>query len=347
MPRHLVATLTALSLALALLLLTAPADAAATHVAATHVSVPVQGQEVKAATTRWVGHGTRRSCTSRAVVRAVAKGGVIRFRCGSRPVTIKMRATAKVVNTSHRVVLDGGGKVTLDGLGKRRILYLNTCDSDQVWTTTHCDDQRFPELVVQNLTLRNGVNRDDIDADGGGGAIFARGGQLRIVSTTFVRNRCRSTGPDVGGGAVRALDQWQDRPVYVAGSTFRGGRCSNGAGLSSIGVSWRIYNSAFRNNRAIGHGANPARGGTRGGGSGGAIYLDGNTFSLELAGTTIRDNVANEGGGAVFFVSNDRTGTMAVRSSTLRHNPSRGFHNYPGIYFLGRGKPTFEDSVVR
>lgn len=32
---------------------------------------------------RWVGNGTPRSCTSRALVRAVAKGGIIRFRCGA------------------------------------------------------------------------------------------------------------------------------------------------------------------------------------------------------------------------------------------------------------------------
>ncbi len=64
---------------------------------------------------RTVGHGTPRSCTSAAVVAAVRAGGVIGFRCGPRPVTIRMRATAKVLNTSREVVLDGGGRVTLSG----------------------------------------------------------------------------------------------------------------------------------------------------------------------------------------------------------------------------------------
>jgi hypothetical protein len=41
-----------------------------------------------------VGHGTPGSCTSQAVVRAVAAGGVIAFSCGPRPVTIVMTATA-------------------------------------------------------------------------------------------------------------------------------------------------------------------------------------------------------------------------------------------------------------
>jgi hypothetical protein len=66
---------------------------------------------------RWVGTGTRRSCTSRALVRAVAKGGIIGFRCGPDPVRIELRQTAKVVNTSRRVVLDGRGLVTLSGGG--------------------------------------------------------------------------------------------------------------------------------------------------------------------------------------------------------------------------------------
>src|SRR5580704_16491366 len=37
-----------------------------------------------------IGRGTPRSCTSAAVVRAVARGGVITFNCGRKPVTITM-----------------------------------------------------------------------------------------------------------------------------------------------------------------------------------------------------------------------------------------------------------------
>src|SRR4029077_15874287 len=109
---------------------------------------------------------------------------------------------------------------------------------------------------------------------GGGGAIFARGGRLKIVHSRFAGNRCDPTGPDLGGGAVRALSQYHGLPVTVARSTFTRGGCSNGAALSSIGVSWSIYNSVFTGNRAIGSGANPARGGTPGGGSGAAVYAD-------------------------------------------------------------------------
>ena len=84
-----------------------------------------------------------------------------------------------------------------------------------------------------------------------------RGGRLKIVDATFRDNRCDQTGPDLGGAAVRALSQHHGLPVYVVGSTFTGGRCSNGSALSSIGVSWSVYNSTFTDNRAIGRGANP------------------------------------------------------------------------------------------
>ena len=269
-------------------------------------------------------------------MRAVAKGGIIRFRCGSQPVTISMAATAKVVNTSRVVVLDGRGLVTLSGGGKRRILYQDTCDQKQRWTTSHCDDQATPRLTVQNLAFADGNSTGETFEGGGGGAIFVRGGRLKIVDSKFTGNRCDASGPDLGGGAVRALSQYHGEPVIVSRSTFTGGVCSNGAALSSIGVSWSISDSDFTNNRAIGNGANPAQAGTPGGGSGGALYFDGNTYNVVISGSRITGNHAREGGGAVFFVSNDRSGNLTIRNSTLQKNPSDGFQTDPGIYFLGR-----------
>jgi len=297
--------------------------------------------EAKAASTRKpdrvIGTGTPAGCTSAAVVKAVAAGGVITFDCGSAPVTITMKATAKVRNDHGDVVLDGGGRVTLNGAGKRRILYQNTCDQAQRFTTSHCQDQPTPRLTVQNLTFKNGNSTGETTEGGGGGAIFVRGGRLKVVNSRFTGNRCDGTGPDLGGAAIRVLSQSQNRPVYVVHSTFTGGVCANGGALSSIGVSWSVLNSVFTGNKAIGRGANPARGGTPGGGSGGAIYADGNTFTVSLAGTVVRDNRANEGGGAIFFVSNDRTGTLTLKSSSLKRNRSAGFETagHPGIFFLG------------
>ena len=295
-----------------------------------------------------VGNGTAASCTSQAVVDAVAAGGVITFACGPDPVTIAMEATAKVVNTSPIVVLDGGGKVTLNGQGQRRILYMNTCDQAQIWTTSHCQNQEQPELFIQGMTFTQGDSTGDTTEGGGGGAVFVRGGQLTVLDSAFVGNRCDPTGPDLGGAGLRVLSQYEGRPVVVARTRFEGNACSNGAGISSIGVSWRIFDSTFTHNDAIGNGANPSRPGTPGGGSGGAIYLDGNRFTLELFGTTITDNTANEGGGAIFFVSNDRSGQLHITGSTLQRNLSRGFQTagYPGIFYLGSGPPIVTGSVI-
>ena len=109
-----------------------------------------------------------------------------------------------------------------------------------------------------------------------------------------------------------------------------------------------IINSLFSHNAAIGVGANPARSGTPGGGNGGGIYLDGNTMTLQLVASAITDNVANEGGGAVFFVSNDRTGTMSITDSVLRANPSLGFETrgLPGIFVLAASPPTIVNSII-
>jgi hypothetical protein len=298
---------------------------------------------------RVIGDGTAASCTSRAVVAAVAAGGMITFSCGPSPVTITMTATAKVRNTSARVVLDGGGKVTLSGGGVRRILYMDTCDPHQVWTTSHCQDQASPRLVIQNITLTDGNSSGQRFDGGGGGAVFARGGRVRIVNSVFAGNRCDRAGPDIGGGAVRVLSQYHGLPVSVVNSRFTGNVCSNGGALSSIGVSWTVLNSRFLANRAVGDGANPTRPGTPGGGSGGAIYNDGDEMTLSIGGSSFAGNHANEGGGAIFFVSDDRTGTMAIRASMLERNRNDGFQTagLPGIFFLGARRPTITGSILR
>jgi hypothetical protein len=84
------------------------------------------------------------------------------------------------------------------------------------------------------------------------------------------------------------------------------------------------------------------------GGSGAGIYADGDRFTVHVAGSVIEDNHANEGGGAIFFVSNDRTGTLAIDGSTLRRNRSDGFETegFPGIFFLGAGQPAAQGSTL-
>jgi hypothetical protein len=314
-----------------------------------HFPVPVAGRAVGTAhPDHVIGNGRAASCTSAAVVRAVAAGGVITFDCGPRPVTIALNATANVIKTRRLVVLDGGGLVTLSGGGKRRILFSDTCAGH--WSTDDCVNQPYPQIVVQNITFEDGYdgtpqatctdNTPSCWYGGvdGGGAVYVEGGQFRAVNSRFIDNRCSTSGPDLGGGAIRALAQYRNRPVYITSSTFRGGRCSNGGALSSIQVQWTILNSVFVDNKAVGRGANPAAAGTPGGGSGGAVYMDGKDNNLLIAGTVMQGNSAREGGGAVFDVVNSGFGALTFNQSHLHHNVSGAFETFPGVYYDLDGK---------
>jgi len=232
-------------------------------------------------------------------------------------------------------VLDGGGKVTLSGGGMIRILYMNTCDPEQQYTTSDCWEQQWPQLVVQNLTFRDAYSATrqvGSTMTYGGGAIFALGGQLKIVNSAFIGNRCYQNGPDLGGAAVRAYGMYMATPIYITHDTFTGNSCSNGAALSGLFANFYVINSLLAGNKAIGWGANPAKSGTPGGGSGGAIYTDGRHYDLIIDGTAMRGNSAREGGGAIFFVVDSGGGTLNIEHSTLRDNPSGVFQNAPGIF---------------
>jgi hypothetical protein len=317
--------------------------------------VPAAAQaEETSSPDRVIGDGTPESCTSDAVVAAVANGGIITFDCGPDPVTIVLTETAKVFNdTGPKIVIDGGGKVTLSGGGQRRILYMNTCDEAQVWTTSHCNDQDHPQLTVQNLTFIDANSKSETEYTGGG-AIWVRGGRFKVVNCRFFNNVCADTGPDVGGAAIRVFSQYDGNPVYVVHSTF-GGRedlgnvGSNGGGISSIGVSWTIINSLFSYNRAIGNGGNPAQTGTPGGGSGGAIYNDGQTMTLSVFGTRITDNEVNAYGSAIFFVSNNHDGTLHIEDAVIQNNINHSGSSWeilPGISGHSDTTMIVENSII-
>jgi hypothetical protein len=114
---------------------------------------------------RVVGTGTPESCTGEAFIEAVARGGKIAFNCGPDPVVITLDRPAKVFNdAADDVVIDGGGLVTLSGGDRTRILYMNTCDPDQHWTTPPLrqsgdatPDRSKPQLRARQLHERTGV----------------------------------------------------------------------------------------------------------------------------------------------------------------------------------------------
>ena len=299
-----------------------------------------------------IGNGTPESCTADAFVKAVAQGGKIVFNCGPEPVEITLKEPAKVFNDANPdIVIDGNGLITLSGGGKTRILYMNTCDKNQHWTTSHCQDQDSPRLTVQNITFADGNSRNETEFDGGG-AIWIRGGRFKAVNCRFFNNTCDSLGPDVGGAARRVFSQYNNLPVYIVNCTFGGAPGygnfgSNGGGISSIGVSWTIINSLFSYNRAIGNGGNPSQAGTSGGGSGGAIYNDGNTMTLTILGTLIEKNKVNAYGSAIFFVTNDHTGNIRIDNSVIRNNTGGSWYPlFPAISMHSDTKCVVTNSII-
>jgi hypothetical protein len=326
-----------------------------------HATVPTQGQaEDVSSPTTVIGTGTAASCTGDAFVAAVAKGGVITFSCGPDPVTIVLTQTAKVFNDKGtKLVIDGGNKVTLSGGGKVRILYMATCDKAQVYPPGPGDCNTNPgvQLVVQNITFVDGSAKgipEGTNNGAGGGAIHAQGGSLKVVNARFFNNVCDDLGSDLGGGAIRKLDYLiapgagPARPVWIVNSTFGGkvglgNSCANGGALSSIGVSWNIINTLLSQNTAVGHGANSGDGG-----NGGAIYNDGNEIVLNVTSSLIENNNANEGGSAIFFVSNNMTGSITIKDSITRGNPRGTFEtpNLPGFYVIAKNPAQIVDSQI-
>jgi hypothetical protein len=250
--------------------------------------------------------------------------------------------------------------VTLSGGGTTRILYMSTCDKAQVYPAGPGDCNTNPgvQLTVQNITFIDGNAKGITDGQGnagGGGAIYAQGGSLKVVNARFFNNVCDDLGSDVGGGAIRKLDYLvapglgPSRPVWVAKSTFGGkpglgNTCANGGALSSIGVSWNIINSLLSDDAAVGHGANSGQGG-----NGGAIYNDGNEIVLNVTSSLIENSKANEGGSAIFFVSNNKSGAITIRDSVTRNNPRGTFEtpDLPGFYVIAKQPAVIINSQIQ
>jgi hypothetical protein len=288
-------------------------------------AIPAAAQAEPTTGATVVGDGTADSCTAAKFETAVQNGGVITFNCGPAPITITLDHPIKLNNKvgagklGHRVI-DGGGKVTLSGGGTNRILYQDACEEGLGWINDHCNNSVDPWLVVQNLTFVDGKASD---AGIGGAAIYSNGGSLKVVNCKFYRNQIIDVGPDVAGGAIYATQAYGT--TYVVNSTFGGSAAgsnggANGGALGGLFASYTILNSVLSYNKAVGNGMNPAKAKTPGGGSGGAIYNDGNSFTLTICGSDISHNSSVELGGAIFYVANDVKGHISIDQSTFTSN---------------------------
>jgi hypothetical protein len=262
---------------------------------ATTCTEPIQAVDTSSPTTV-IGKGDPAGCTEPALDAALAKGGVITFDCGASPFTLTVTKEKLV---KQDTVIDGGGKITLSGGGKTRILHLASA-----W------DQKTPKLTVQHLAFTGGFTTDvpnTKDTTQGGAAIFREGGSLDVIDCQFTDNHCAQTGQDVSGGAITSQGVGD---TVIVGSTFTGNSGSNGGAVGNLGNGLTVVNSRFENNAATGTDGNPGNGG-----NGGAIVFDGAKTSMSLCGLVFQGNTAKAIGGALFRVAYNEEPTNIERCS--------------------------------
>ena len=294
-----------------------------------------------------VGNGTPASCTAAALQAAINAAAVITFDCGAAAATIPV-ATTLQVPAARNTVIDGGGKVTLDGGSRTRLIEVNSGN----YRVTHTG------LTLQHIALVNGkaVGTRYVApsasnascsfgwADGAGGAIYVRDAVLHAIDVTFRNNAAETPGPDVGGGAIYALGSVD---VTVVGSTFDGNSGANGGAIGLLQSDGRFVNSLFSNNKAAGSGANYVGGAAQGcaglgtnqggaGGNGGAISIDGaSDVDQTVCGSTFTANTGGAFGGALF-----RTADGVARPTTFDRSVFQANHAQTGgALYVQNAKP--------
>ena len=272
-----------------------------------------------------VGTGTPQSCTEAALDARLAGGGTVTFNCGAAGAVIPITAT-KTLTTS--VTIDGtGAPIVLDGGGTTRL-----------FETTY---QFAPfTVVLRQLTLRNGHAADF------GGAIRLNYQEpqnwttLGITGVQFLNNVAAAAGNDVGGGAIYA----QGGYVTILGSTFSGNLGGNGGAIGNLQALFDIEGCTFTGNAT--HAATQNFAGNGGaiyvdGSSNGLLIIRNTVFrqntssnlggaihiyqyagnsGLLIENSTFDRNVTVNNGGALYH----QNGTLNVQGSTFVGNETVG-----------------------
>lgn len=320
-----------------------------------------------------VGNGTAASCTQTALATALSRGGIIRFNCGNQATILLNKQLNLPIHIN--TVIDGQGKITLDGQGRTRILSFNSPNFRTTRTVVTIQNMKFQNGFAAGTALPSAPApcSRGTDVDGGGGAIYVRDGILRVINSQFTSNKGAALGPDVAGGAIYTIGSLE---TTIVASTFTGNSASNGGAVGALFGNPSIYNSLFDNNSALGNGANnysetcPSRS-TGNGGNAGAFYIDGSESThIRICGTRFRNNKAGARafGGAIFRAINSNSEgvnidrslfagnrapsggaiyannlTLLINASTLRGNVATAGHG--GGVFLTNGALTFINST--
>ncbi len=283
-----------------------------------------------------VGNGTAASCTASALATAVAQGGYVTFNCGTRATSIAVNQTINI-SASTPTVIDGQGKITLDGRQAARIFQV----------------QNGNALSVRNLKLQNGSsvqpasNTQYAPGTWGGGAIkVSYRGKLEVINSQFLSNRS-----SIGGGAIFA---GSDTDVTIVKSSFSKNTSWLGGALYTQLSRLTIVNSEFVGNQAINAPAGFPDADQFG--NSGAIDTDGASLAgylnaaaggatLSVCGTVVRNNsAANSGGGATLWAY--APDTIDVRYSTFANNIAYGGPAGGARISLGFGDTTHSGTTI-
>jgi hypothetical protein len=271
-----------------------------------------------------------------AIQTALNVGGEIVLTNGGNPRTIVLTATLDMPSDSGNpkwVTLDGSDVITLSGNTALKILELH----DRAQLTV----QRMKFINARTAT--SGAAIDNVN-DGGIGSTLR---QVTLINCSFDNCKTTSTGPDMGGGAVRL---WNGSQTQISGCTFNNCAGSNGGAVNSLGTQLTIINSTFTSNSAFGTGGGAEVGGN--GGIGGAVYVDNVSnagsalWQLSITGCSFSSNQANDHAGAVFgFTDPAKPSASIVDRCSFSGNTVNGGHGQAGGVYSLNGSLTLSNST--
>ena len=200
-------------------------------------------------------HADRFDCTEQGLLDAIAQGGGPHVFDCSGPSTVTTSAEIVIAND---VILDGEGRLTIDGGGTHRVFKIHGT------------------VGLWNLTVSDGyrpISGSSIDR---GGGIMNRGGTVTLFNSTISGNTASAGGgiSNELGGAVTLID-----------SSVDGNIANSGGGVMNLnGTTLDIIGSTISGNSAS----------LLSGGRGGGIFNDG---TLIVINSTISGNSGANGGG--------------------------------------------------
>jgi hypothetical protein len=253
-------------------------------------------------------------CTEQGIRNAIAAGGeTYTFACdGTTPVV-----TQAEIEIDNDVILDGEGKLTVDGNCEHRVLSVDTQATVELHRLALTGGFAADGGGVLNngLLTMDGVNVSRNAATDGpppkkGAGVF-NAGTLTVMNSVVERN----TDAWLGGGI------WNAGVLMMTNSTVSENECSGeGGGLINIDVAtMTLTDSTVSANR---------------GNSGGGISNDG---TLTLTGSAVEGNTAE--GGAGGGIANQALGVLTLTNSSVRDNRAEALEGdeFGPIWGMGGG----------